>query len=312
MNNTPKGRFRHFFSHRELPGWADAKSIADAGLLPESGSDGIVVGGWEGRSLIDSTMAPALVMAPTRSGKTTTVLVPTLLTWRRSAVVLDFHGELFDLTAQWRAKCGEASVRRFHFDGITAPPGDIVDLIRQVRSARQPTTIYLTVAPCELGRVQPHLHAVVDAIVDEALAGQPRERENALLLALDEITALGRIDNLATRASTLSQRGIKLLGTVQNVNDLASVYGTSAHELWTQWAVRTVLRPYDSKTADFIAAEIALAVGHDRLLRPSEVRHLPPGAAVILGAAPRPIYATMRPYYEDPWFRNRVVRTELQ
>jgi type IV secretion system protein VirD4 len=43
-----------------------------------------------------------LTVAPTRSGKATSLIVPNLLSYRGSTVVLDPKGELFELTSAWR------------------------------------------------------------------------------------------------------------------------------------------------------------------------------------------------------------------
>ena len=49
-----------------------------------------------------------LCFAPTRSGKGVGLVVPTLLTWRGSAIVHDIKGENWELTAGWRARFGRA------------------------------------------------------------------------------------------------------------------------------------------------------------------------------------------------------------
>jgi type IV secretion system protein VirD4 len=53
-----------------------------------------------------------LTVAPTRSGKGRCHIVPNLLSWPHSAVVLDVKGENYDLTAGWRAReLGQKVVR---------------------------------------------------------------------------------------------------------------------------------------------------------------------------------------------------------
>lgn len=54
---------------------------------------------WDGEGHI-------LTVAPTRSGKATTLIVPNLLSYRGSAIVLDPKGELFELTSRWRQSLG--------------------------------------------------------------------------------------------------------------------------------------------------------------------------------------------------------------
>lgn len=47
-----------------------------------------------------------LTVAPTRAGKATSLIVPNLLSYRGSAVVLDPKGELYELTSRWRSTLG--------------------------------------------------------------------------------------------------------------------------------------------------------------------------------------------------------------
>ena len=54
-----------------------------------------------------------LCYAPTRSGKGVALIVPTLLSWRESAVITDLKGELWELTAGWRKQHANNRVLRF-------------------------------------------------------------------------------------------------------------------------------------------------------------------------------------------------------
>lgn len=47
------------------------------------------------------------VIAPTRSGKGVSIVLPTLLSWRHCAVVYDIKGELWGITAGWRKSIGQ-------------------------------------------------------------------------------------------------------------------------------------------------------------------------------------------------------------
>ena len=73
----------------------------------------MVVGGWQSRRrgklriLRHNGPEHILAFAPTRSGKGVSVVVPTLLEWRHSALVLDIKGENHAVTAGWRASQGQ-------------------------------------------------------------------------------------------------------------------------------------------------------------------------------------------------------------
>ena len=95
-------------SHRHLHGRARFAGLLDlmrAGFLRRS-DDGIVIGRRNGRLLRLAGQQFVVLAAPTRSGKGVGVVIPNLLDYRESAVVLDIKQENFDLTSGWRASIG--------------------------------------------------------------------------------------------------------------------------------------------------------------------------------------------------------------
>jgi len=120
--------------------WATKKDIQAAGLLPpnkpkDKTGNGkpnhkkvddkekepapfVYVGGFEDKDgtfyyLRHSGPEHVLTYAPTRSGKGVGLVVPTLLSWHKSAVITDLKGELWALTAGWRKKHAGNKVLRF-------------------------------------------------------------------------------------------------------------------------------------------------------------------------------------------------------
>lgn len=87
--------------------FANVFELARRGLFTRSGH-GIVVGRWCGRLLRLDGQQSVLLAAPTRSGKGVGVVVPNLLDYRGSVVVLDIKQENFALTSGWRRAQGQA------------------------------------------------------------------------------------------------------------------------------------------------------------------------------------------------------------
>jgi type IV secretion system protein VirD4 len=85
--------------------FAHAGDLARQGLFGNEGS-GIVVGKSGRRILRLGGQRFAILAAPTRSGKGVGVVVPNLLDYLESVVVLDIKQENFDLTSGWRASQG--------------------------------------------------------------------------------------------------------------------------------------------------------------------------------------------------------------
>lgn len=92
---------------RELHGaarFATAREIERAGLL---GATGIIVGKYGKTFLHFPGQQFCLLAAPTRSGKGVSFVIPNLLNWRDSCVVLDIKLENFELTSGYRARHGQ-------------------------------------------------------------------------------------------------------------------------------------------------------------------------------------------------------------
>src|SRR5215472_12543625 len=93
--------------------WARAHEGLELGRLakPESmHGDGIVVGWHAGRLLQSPAEDNVLVFGVQRSGKTSTVVVPTLLAWRGAVVATSTKEELVALTSPHRAGLGPVFV----------------------------------------------------------------------------------------------------------------------------------------------------------------------------------------------------------
>ncbi len=124
--------------------FADKKDIIRAKLLPKnkkepSKSDAVIVGGWIEKKwwgkktfhlLRHSGPEHILMIAPTRSGKGVSVVVPTLLSWKESIVVNDLKGELWAFTSGWRKKYAKNKVLKFEPSSINSVHWNPLDSIR--------------------------------------------------------------------------------------------------------------------------------------------------------------------------------------
>lgn len=100
----------HFFASRQkksLHGdarFASAKEIRESGLMSDKG---IIVGKYGNRYLMLPGQRFVMLAAPTRSGKGVGVVIPNLLNFPDSVVVLDIKQENYDTTAGFRAQHGQ-------------------------------------------------------------------------------------------------------------------------------------------------------------------------------------------------------------
>lgn len=97
--------------------FADKKEIEDMGLIDQP--KGAYIGAWKDpkkgtvKYLRHNGPEHILAFAPTRSGKGVGLVLPTLLAWEGSTVVLDIKGENWELTSGWRQKYANNKVLKF-------------------------------------------------------------------------------------------------------------------------------------------------------------------------------------------------------
>jgi type IV secretion system protein VirD4 len=83
--------------------FASAAEVERAGLTGNAGSTPSILVGRHGKQFLALPgQLSVMLSAPTRSGKGVGVVIPNLLNWPDSVVVLDIKGENFDVTAGTR------------------------------------------------------------------------------------------------------------------------------------------------------------------------------------------------------------------
>ncbi|GAA0257669.1 type IV secretory system conjugative DNA transfer family protein [Rhodanobacter caeni] len=85
--------------------FATLSDLKQAGLLKQT-PQSLLIGSYKGRYLWLGGAQHVIAISPTRSGKTTSVAIPVLLSYQESMVVLDLKGELFKATSGWRQAQG--------------------------------------------------------------------------------------------------------------------------------------------------------------------------------------------------------------
>lgn len=120
---------QHFIAERGLrhetasaygaAAWAKTRDLKKVGLF---GEQGIVLGRAKGRLLRHMTDKHLLRLAPNRSGKGVSAIIPNLLTWPGSMLVVDPKGENAVVTARRRRQMGQ-SVHVLDPWGITGLEG---------------------------------------------------------------------------------------------------------------------------------------------------------------------------------------------
>jgi type IV secretion system protein VirD4 len=99
--------------------FASPSEVTRAGLIGAGGKSAqpsVLIGRHRGKFLTLPGQLSVMLSAPTRSGKGVGVVIPNLLNWPHSVVVLDIKGENYDISAGYRAKHGQAVYAFSPFD----------------------------------------------------------------------------------------------------------------------------------------------------------------------------------------------------
>ncbi len=96
--------------------FASPAEVDRAGLTGSDGQPAILIGRHRGKFVSLPGQLSVMLSAPTRSGKGVGVVIPNLLNWPDSVVVLDIKGENYDITAGYRAAHGQAVYAFSPFD----------------------------------------------------------------------------------------------------------------------------------------------------------------------------------------------------
>ncbi len=94
--------------------WATEKEIKQMGYFE---GQGVYVGAWQSKNnkevkyLRHNGAEHLLCFAPTRSGKGVGLILPTLLSWQESSIILDIKGENWALTSGYRKSLGQKVLR---------------------------------------------------------------------------------------------------------------------------------------------------------------------------------------------------------
>jgi type IV secretion system protein VirD4 len=93
--------------------WATVSEARAAKLLAE---EGLILGKLNDKFLMMNEAKFVMLVAPTRSGKGVGTIIPNLLNWNQSVIVVDIKGENFDVTSGYRARHGQEVYKWAPFD----------------------------------------------------------------------------------------------------------------------------------------------------------------------------------------------------
>jgi Type IV secretory system Conjugative DNA transfer len=112
----------------------------------------------------------------------------------------------------------------------------------------RPVSVYLTVAPSDLDRMRPLLRIVLNQITRQ-LTREVRPGRRPVLLMLDELTALGKLDFMHREIGFFRGYGIRAFLSIQSLEQLFQIYGQH-QSIGANCGVQVAYGANDVATAD--------------------------------------------------------------
>jgi len=214
--------------------------------------------------------------------------------------------------------------------------------IRDLMNLDVPVSLYLVVPPSDIARVKPLTRLVISQVLNiltrsmefkdgKSVAGY----KHRLLLLIDELPSLGKLDILQTALAYIAGYGLKAYLITQDLGQLRAAYGGSSgndesivanchclvayapnkldtmemlSKLAGNTTVRTESKTYSGGRMNMMRDQVQISTQEQErpLLTPDEARRLPPDDSLIFMAGHPPIYGKKIKYYADPTFSARA------
>jgi type IV secretion system protein VirD4 len=196
-----------------------------------------------------------------------------------------------------------------------------------------PCSLYLVVPPSDVSRTRPLIRLILNQIVrrlTETLDGVSQRQK--LLLMLDELPVLGRLDFLESTLAFMAGYGVRAFLITQSLNQIERAYGPN-NAILDNCHVRVCFAANDERTAKRISEALGTAteeramrnyaghrlspwLGHlmvskaesaRPLLTPGEIMQLPADQEIVMLAGAPPIRARKARYFKDPRLSSRIL-----
>lgn len=207
-------------------------------------------------------------------------------------------------------------------DGLVRAATEVSDFdISSLR--RNPSSIYIVVAPNDLAVLAPVVRLLFQQAVAILQASEPGDDEPyPVLFLLDEFPQLGRMTALEKAISTIRSYGGRMMIVAQSLSQLRGAYGNDgAQNFLANCRLQLFMAPADSETPDYVSKAIGNftrkarskswmmgQIGKSniqereegaRLLRPEDLRSLSADDCVLLIQDSDPVLAQKVRFFED-------------
>lgn len=298
--------------------------------LEDENASGVVIGKTEeGKILLSSGPENVLVLGSSRCGKGINTVIPTALTWKESAFFLDYKGETFEVTAEYRQeKLGQKIIRinPLFYDGIHQCKEDFDAIIHDLLDPEQKVSCYLVIPIKDANAAKLIARFFVSSLISALLK---RTSEQKLLLMLDEICQLGELPGLPLLAAASASCGAKICMVSQNLKQVYRVYkreSSISPSLQVICAFFSSDFVNDKELAAFLSdilgeREIPIYEGvrkyhieTEKNFTLEEIQCMPMDSIIVQPIGMRPLVLKRFQFYSEPYFADKMAASyrELQ
>jgi type IV secretion system protein VirD4 len=205
-------------------------------------------------------------------------------------------------------------------------------LITDVRKKRM--TIYIGIQPNKLAESRVLVNLFFSQLINENTRELPQSNpalKHQCLLLMDEFTAIGRVDIIASAVSYMAGYNLRLLPIIQSMSQLDAVYGKEvSRTIITNHALQIIYAPREQQDANDYSEMLGYTTVHRRnrsqshgqqgsvsftealerraLMLPQELKAMGPEKEVFLyEGIPHPVMCEKIRYYQDKHFTKRLL-----
>lgn len=205
-------------------------------------------------------------------------------------------------------------------------------LITDVRKKRM--TIYIGIQPNKLAESRVLVNLFFSQLINENTRELPQSNpalKHQCLLLMDEFTAIGRVDIIASAVSYMAGYNLRLLPIIQSMSQLDAVYGKEvSRTIITNHALQIIYAPREQQDANDYSEMLGYTTVRRRnrsqshgqqgsvsfteslerraLMLPQELKAMGPEKEVFLyEGIPHPVMCEKIRYYQDKHFSRRLL-----
>lgn len=197
---------------------------------------------------------------------------------------------------------------------------------------KKKTALYIGFALSDLESLAPLVNMICQLTIQVLTRHIPTKDEpHELLMLIDEMPALGRMDKLKGAISTVREYNIRIMNIIQGLSQLDDIYKKEGRDLIMQnskiqvyfatndevttnsvskrlgtTTIKTTTRNQNRSLKLYDPGSHAHSVNKRDFMLPQEIQTFHKKKMIILKENTRPIEATKITYYDDPTFKSRL------